>query len=139
VAHRRTPRRRQCPGNGVDIAGDLAFDLSGRAASHLISTLLGVMLLLTAVALLFRHRLVAMGENRGAKFSLRSTVTLTVVTGAVLGVLVTISSVGAGAIGVTVLLLLYPKLPMARIVGSDIAHAVPLTLVAGIGHWFLDR
>jgi uncharacterized membrane protein YfcA len=55
----------------------------------------------------------------------------------VLGVLVTISSVGAGAIGVTVLLLLYPKLPMARIVGSDIAHAVPLTLVAGIGHWFL--
>ncbi len=113
------------------------FDLSGRAASHLISTLLGVMLLLTAVALLFRHRLLAMGENRGAKFSLRSTVTLTVVTGAVLGVLVTISSVGAGAIGVTVLLLLYPKLPMARIVGSDIAHAVPLTLVAGIGHWFL--
>jgi uncharacterized protein len=52
-------------------------------------------------------------------------------------VLVTISSVGAGAIGVTVLLLLYPELPMARIVGSDIAHAVPLTLLAGIGHWFL--
>ena len=58
-------------------------------------------------------------------------------TGVVLGVLVTISSVGAGAIGVTVLLLLYPRLPMAIIVGSDIAHAVPLTLVAGIGHWFL--
>ena len=48
-----------------------------------------------------------------------------------------ISSVGAGAIGVTALVLLYPKLPTARIVGSDIAHAVPLTLVAGIGHWFL--
>ena len=48
---------------------------------------------------------------------------------------VSISSIGAGAIGVTVLFLLYPKLPMARIVGSDIAHAVPLTLVAGIGHW----
>jgi len=45
--------------------------------------------------------------------------------------------VGAGAIGVTALVLLYPKLPTARIVGSDIAHAVPLTLVAGIGHWFL--
>src|SRR4029077_17289442 len=44
-------------------------------------------------------------------------------------------SVGAGAVGVTALLLLYPQLPMARIVGSDIAHAVPLTLVAGIGHW----
>ena len=51
--------------------------------------------------------------------------------GAVLGVLVSLSSVGAGAIGVTALLLLYPKLPTARIVGSDIAHAVPLTLLAG--------
>jgi uncharacterized protein len=113
------------------------FDLSSRAASHVISTLLGVMLLFTAVALLFRHRLLAMGVNRRREYSARSTVLLTVVTGAVLGVLVTISSVGAGAIGVTVLLLLYPKLPMARIVGSDIAHAVPLTLVAGVGHWFL--
>ena len=62
---------------------------------------------------------------------------LTVVVGAVLGVLVSISSVGAGAIGVTALVLLYPQLPTARIVGSDIAHAVPLTLVAGIGHWWL--
>ena len=55
--------------------------------------------------------------------------------GAALGVLVSISSVGAGAVGVTALLLLYPQLPMPRIVASDIAHAVPLTLVAGIGHW----
>ena len=55
----------------------------------------------------------------------------------VLGALVSISSVGAGAIGVTFLVLLYPGLPLARIVGSDIAHAVPLTLVAGIGHWVL--
>ena len=44
---------------------------------------------------------------------------------------------GAGAVGVTALLLLYPELPMARIVGSDIAHAVPLTLIAGAGHWAL--
>jgi len=50
-------------------------------------------------------------------------------------VLVSISSVGAGAVGVTALLLLYPRLPMARVVGSDIAHAVPLTLIAGAGHW----
>jgi uncharacterized membrane protein YfcA len=61
----------------------------------------------------------------------------TVLTGAILGVLVSITSVGAGAIGVTVLLLLYPRLPTARIVGSDIAHAVPLTLIAGTGHWLL--
>ena len=52
----------------------------------------------------------------------------------VLGVLVTISSVGAGALGVTALILLYPELPVVKIAGSDIAHAVPLTLVAGLGH-----
>ena len=62
---------------------------------------------------------------------------LTNLLGALLGVLVSISSVGAGAIGVTALLMLYPKLPTVRIVGSDIAHAVPLTLIAGTGHWFL--
>jgi uncharacterized membrane protein YfcA len=60
---------------------------------------------------------------------------LTVASGVVLGVLVSISSVGAGAIGVTALILLYPRLPLVRIIGSDIAHAVPLTLLAGAGHW----
>jgi uncharacterized membrane protein YfcA len=54
--------------------------------------------------------------------------------GAVIGVFVTLTSVGAGAIGVTVLMLLYPQLPLYRIVAADIAYAVPLTLVAGLGH-----
>ena len=62
---------------------------------------------------------------------------VTILTGVVLGVLVSLSSVGAGAIGVTALVYLYPKMDSRRIVGSDIAHAVPLTLVAGIGHSFL--
>jgi uncharacterized membrane protein YfcA len=62
---------------------------------------------------------------------------LTIFVGGVLGTIVSLSSVGAGAIGVTCLLLLYPRLPAVKIVGSDIAHAVPLTLVAGIGHWLL--
>ena len=60
---------------------------------------------------------------------------ITVIVGALLGVLVTISSVGAGALGVAALFFLYPKLSPVRIVGSDVAHAVPLTLVAGLGHW----
>jgi uncharacterized membrane protein YfcA len=64
---------------------------------------------------------------------------MTTVFGAAIGVLVSISSVGAGAVGVTVLMLLYPKLSIHRIVGSDIAHAVPLTLVAGAGHWFIGN
>ena len=57
--------------------------------------------------------------------------------GALVGVLVSLCSVGAGALGVSVLFFLYPRLPPARIVGSDLAHAVPLTLVAGLGHWLI--
>jgi uncharacterized membrane protein YfcA len=64
----------------------------------------------------------------------RQTRIFTILTGVALGSLVTISSVGAGALGVTALLLLYPELPVVKIAGSDIAHAVPLTLVAGVGH-----
>jgi uncharacterized membrane protein YfcA len=113
------------------------FNLNSRLASGVITTALGVMLLITAVALLFRRRLLNLGGNWLELVPERQTHKLTIVVGAVLGVLVTVSSVGAGAIGVTVLLLLYPRLPMARIVGSDIAHAVPLTLVAGLGHLML--
>ena len=59
---------------------------------------------------------------------------LPVLLGAVIGTLVTFTSVGAGAIGVTVLLLVFPHLPLPRIIAADIAYAVPLTLVAGLGH-----
>lgn len=113
------------------------FDLNGEAASHVISSVLGLMLVLTALSLMVRRQFIALIGGRLDHLPPRWIACLTLLTGAVLGVLVTISSVGAGAIGVTALLLLYPRLPMAIIVGSDIAHAVPLTLVAGIGHWWL--
>jgi uncharacterized protein len=112
-------------------------DVSGSAMSRVISNLLSAMLLLTALSLVFRRQFLAFAGTRLMAITPGQTKLFTVVTGAVLGLLVTISSVGAGAIGVTILLLLYPSLPMAIIVGSDIAHAVPLTLVAGVGHWFL--
>ena len=124
------------PATGVALFLVSRFDLHSVVAGRVISSLLGAMLLLTAVALMFRRRLLTVRPRRGERAA-GSTTALTICTGAVLGVLVTISSVGAGAIGVTVLLHLYPKLPMARIVGSDIAHAVPLTLIAGAGHWML--
>ena len=95
------------------------------------------MLLLTAAALIFRRQFLVLVDNRLERLPPQWTAVLTVLTGILLGVLVTISSVGAGAIGVTALLLLYPLLPMTTIVGSDIAHAVPLTLVAGVGHWWI--
>lgn len=99
-----------------------------------ISVVLGVMLLLTAASLLFRRSFLALVAPVLAPASEKTTARLTVAVGATLGVLVTFTSVGAGAMGVTALLLLYPRTRMAVIVGSDIAHAVPLTLVAGLGH-----
>jgi uncharacterized protein len=101
--------------------------------SRIITTTLGVALLLTAAVLILRTclRRLSRGRPSGA---LRHPA-FTVLTGLILGFLVTISSVGAGALGVTALFFLYPQLPAGRIVGSDLAHAVPLTLVAGIGHW----
>ncbi len=108
-----------------------------QATSAAITTTLGFALILTAVTLAFRRRLLRAAVTFCDRRSDGQIAALTVSLGAMLGVLVSISSVGAGAIGVTVLLMLYPKMPTVRIVGSDIAHAVPLTLIAGAGHWWL--
>lgn len=104
-------------------------------ASKVMTTALGVALVLTAAALIFRQRLLAWARRHDPDTEHHPWKTVAV--GIILGVLVSISSVGAGALGVTALFFLYPKLPAIRIVGSDLAHAVPLTLVAGIGHWWL--
>ena len=111
------------------------LDLKGEAGRSLVNLVLCFALFLTAASLLFRKALLESFSRRIERLEDRTIARLTVLTGVTLGVLVSISSVGAGAVGVTALLLLYPNLPMARIVGSDIAHAVPLTLVAGAGHW----
>jgi uncharacterized protein len=107
------------------------------AGSQLITTVLGFALILTAIALLFRQHILDCFVARVGELKERPARILTVLLGAALAVFVTLSSVGAGAIGVTVLLVLYPRIPVVRVVGSDIAHAVPLTLVAGLGHWIL--
>lgn len=106
------------------------------AVSHVISISLGIALLLTALAIVFRQRLQRYALSHAAdRTHTRFRAQTTVAVGVILGILVTVSSVGAGALGVAVLFFLYPKLPAIRIVGSDLAHAVPLTLVAGVGHW----
>ena len=105
--------------------------------THLISVSLGIALLLTACAIVFRKRIIAYALHREDSFVQRHLGPVTVAVGALLSVLVSISSVGAGALGVAALFFLYPQLPAVRIVGSDVVHAVPLTLVAGLGHWWL--
>ena len=99
--------------------------------------MLGAVLLVTSITLLFRTQIVAFFAGKIATSNENLVAVLTMLTGVVLGVLVTTTSVGAGAIGVTALLVLYPRLATLRIVGSDIAHAVPLTLISGLGHWYL--
>jgi len=111
------------------------FNLEGEAGRSLVNIVLCFALMLTAASLIFRKAILESLRWRMERLDARTIARATVVVGVLLGVLVSISSVGAGAVGVTALLLLYPQLPMARIVGSDIAHAVPLTLVAGLGHW----
>jgi uncharacterized membrane protein YfcA len=111
------------------------LDLSGESSRSLVNLVLCFALLLTAASLIFRLAIMQRYRCRLEQLNPGTIARATVLVGVALGVLVSISSVGAGAVGVTALLLLYPRLPMARIVASDIAHAVPLTLVAGIGHW----
>jgi uncharacterized membrane protein YfcA len=107
-------------------------------ASKIITFALGIALVLTAVALIFRRRLQNWSQSHHVDALPSSRrAGLTVLTGAILGTLVSLSSVGAGALGVTALFFLYPRLPAVRIVGADLAHAVPLTLIAGLGHWWL--
>ncbi|RVU04309.1 sulfite exporter TauE/SafE family protein [Novosphingobium umbonatum] len=107
------------------------------ATQQVILVALAVLLGLTAVTVLFRDSLLRFAGEIDPMRPRSKVVAATILLGAVMGVTVTVSSVGAGAIGVTVLLMLYPRLPVVKVVGSDIAHAVPLTLVAGLGHWMI--
>ena len=114
-----------------------SININGAAARELIAGVLTLALFATALMLVFRDRIVGRYAARVGALPPQRIAALTVIVGAILGVLVSISSVGAGALGVTALVLLYPKLRIVRIVGSDIAHAVPLTLLAGLGHWWI--
>lgn len=110
------------------------FAVNDAEFSKIATESLGVALIITALAVLGKQRVQRWGTLANGAWRERWLRPLTVAIGLVLGVLVTLSSVGAGALGVAALFFLYPHLSTTRIVGSDIAHAVPLTLVAGLGH-----
>jgi len=103
----------------------------------LIRNTLGIMLIFTAVVIIFKQRLIDYSHKRDfvlTRLSGRTREIATVITGIVLGVVVTLTSIGAGALGTMALFMLYPLLTTPRLVGTEIAHAVPLTLIAGLGH-----
>ncbi|MGY8526029.1 sulfite exporter TauE/SafE family protein [Paracidovorax citrulli] len=105
---------------------------------HAIRVSIGVSVILTVLSLLFRRQLLEW-LSRNPRFQLegRRQAVATVIVGAVIGVLVTVSSIGAGAVGATLILLLYPNMKPAQVAGTDIAYAVPLTALAGLGHVWL--
>lgn len=108
---------------------------------RLITMSLSIALILTSLALLFKDPLQRLGKNE--RFDMVRSLhkqwqaPITVLAGVILGILVTLSSVGAGALGAAILFFLYPRLPTIKIIGTDLAHAVPLTAVAGLGHLHL--
>lgn len=107
---------------------------------HYIKFSIGISVLLTALSLIFRSRL-KVWLNKNPQYELKGNALrmATIGAGVIIGILVTISSIGAGAVGATIIVFLYPTLKPAEVAGTDIAYAVPLTALAGLGHFWLGN
>ena len=128
------------PASVLTIIGLRYLKDTGVDYNNYLTVTLGVMLILTSIVLLLRNflikerKIISAENSEVGEFERRHSAVLTFLMGVSLGVLVTMTSVGAGAFGAAVLMVLYPRMPMIRIIGTDLAHAVPLTLIAGLGH-----
>lgn len=125
------------PATVITIALLKYLALDEQALRSLVTSVLSVALLLTAAALLLKEQIKKIARRKdGTVYELhhRYLPAATIMTGVVVGALVTISSVGAGVLGTVALLFLYPRMPAVKVVGTDIVHAVPLTALAGMGH-----
>lgn len=134
--------RRLCAGAlPAAILATLALKYFGaldKEIAHVIRYSIAGSVLLTVVALLFKSRMLTwVNAHPDRQLQGAGLTTATILVGALLGTLVTISSIGAGAIGATILVLMYPRMSPAEIAGTDIAYAVPLTAIAAFGHWWL--
>ncbi len=124
------------PGSILCVLAIQQLSISEALFEQIISVTLGFMLVLTSIVIVFKDQFSALLTTQ---VNIKPTKTVIVSIGATLGILVTLSSVGAGAIGSAMLIILYPTLKTRRIVGTDIAHAVPLTAIAGLGHYQLGN
>jgi len=128
------------PAAVVTIALLKYFALDEKSLKSLVTSVLSVALLATAAALLLKDQIKKLARRKdGTVYELhhRYLPAATIATGAVVGALVTVSSIGAGVLGTVALLFLYPRMPAVKVVGTDIVHAVPLTALAGMGHMAL--
>lgn len=123
------------------VAATLALNYFGaldKEIGHIIRYSIAGSVLLTVIAIIFRKKMQAwISAHPEKQLQGANLVAATIGAGVMLGALVTVSSIGAGAIGATLLVLLYPRLSPAEIAGTDIAYAVPLTAIAAFGHWWL--
>ncbi len=126
------------PASGLSVLWLRTLDIHGKDYEMLITTILSIALILTALVL-FRPTNSSPKKEGDFRLSPRLIKPLTVLSGAALGVLVTLSSVGAGVIGAAILVMLYSHLRMTMVVGTDIAHAVPLAFAASLGHFYLGN
>ena len=125
------------PASALTVWAIVAYGKADPHVASIITFTLGIALVLTALATFGKSYVQDFAQRvSGGRDGVFSP-WLTVLVGVILGVLVSMTSVGAGALGITALLFLYPKVPTARLIGSDIAHAVPLAFVAGFGHWLI--
>ena len=116
------------------------LELEDATLQNLVTNVLSVALLATATVLLFKDAIKKLARRKdGTIYQLhhRYLPAATITTGAVVGALVTVSSIGAGVLGTVAILFLYPRMPAVKVIGTDIVHAVPLTAVAGMGHMAL--
>ncbi len=114
------------------------FGALDQEIGQIIRYTIAVSVLLTVIALLFKRNMLAwLSRHPEKQLQGRALEIATICAGALLGALVTVSSIGAGAIGATLIVMLYPRLTPAEIAGTDIAYAVPLTAIAAFGHWWL--
>jgi uncharacterized membrane protein YfcA len=126
------------PGAVVAILALKQYGALDKQLAHIIRMFIAGSVMLTVVAILFRGKMLAwMLAHPGRQLQGRTLQLATIVAGAVLGNLVTISSIGAGAVGATLLVLMYPRFSPAEVAGTDIAYAVPLTAISAAGHWWL--
>jgi uncharacterized protein len=131
------------PGSAIVVFGLWLTRKTPSAVDSITSRSLAIVLALAALGLIFQAPLQRLGlklTTRTISHLERHKVLLTALSGLVLGVAVTLTSVGAGALGVVMLLALYPlRLTSDKLVATDIAHALPITLIAGMGHVFLGH
>jgi uncharacterized protein len=121
----------------------MSYSGTHRVKGGFIIDAVGVMLILTAFGILFKNQIQGLGKHVRISSSdsfKHVQPVMTVVAGIVLGVLVTLTSIGAGALGTVMLVYLYPlRLNSSKLVGTDLAHAIPLALIAGLGHLTLGN